>query len=204
MYAVHLSSSSAGDKLKQEHHFCCHFQSDSSLSVTKAMATNNESATNGGAFTCFNVNCYATFRTERGLKQHLWRSVSCGTYMSEPRPVLAASVGILHESTWRRRLGYGVESLRVNRFMNADPPSYEPYEVFEYSENFDHAEDDGIDDEAELNNNPLVSIDDVAISCPVFHAMMERILSSERHAIMVLRHDVEHRNTGRELFLFTQ
>ena len=63
--------------------------------------------------------------------------------------------------------------------MNADPPSYEPYEVFGYFENFD-ADDDGIDDKAELNNNPLVSIDDVAISCPVFHAMMERILSSER------------------------
>ena len=80
--------------------------------------------------------------------------------------------------------------------MNADPPSYEPYKVFDYSENFD-ADDDGIDDEAELNNNPLVSIvDDVAISCPVFHAMMEpRILSSkERHAIMVLRHDVKHWN----------
>jgi hypothetical protein len=74
-----------------------------------------------GAFTCFNVNCYATFRTERGLMQHLWRSVSCGRYTSEPRPVLAASVGILHERTWRRRLGYGIEYLRVNRFMNADP-----------------------------------------------------------------------------------
>ena len=90
--------------------------------------------------------------------------------------------------------GAGVVSLRVNRFMNADPPSFEPYKVFDYSENFDHAEDDGIDDKAELNNNTLVATYDVAISCPVFHDMMERILSGERHTIMVLRHDVKHQN----------
>ena len=62
------------------------------------MAANRESALHHAlhhaTFTCFNVNCYATFKTERGLKQHLWRSEICGKYMSEPRQVLAASVDI--------------------------------------------------------------------------------------------------------------
>ena len=94
-------------------------------------------ASQSGAFTCFNVNCYAMFKTERGLRQHLWRSAPCQEYMSVPRP-LAASLGIVHESTWRRRLGYGIESSRLNPFMSAVPPSYEPYEVFDYSANFDN------------------------------------------------------------------
>ena len=114
------------------------------------MASNSESASQHDAtFKCFNVNCYALFKTERGLKQHLWRSVNCGKYMSEPRPVLAASIGIVRESNWRRRVGYGIESSRVNPFMSSDPPSYEPYEVFDYATPFD-ANDDGIDDRVAL------------------------------------------------------
>ena len=76
--------------------------------------------------------------------------------------------------------------------MSADPASHEPYKVFDYSANFDA--DDGIDESVELYDNSTEGIDDVAISCPVFHAMMERIQANQRHAIMVLRHDVEHRN----------
>jgi hypothetical protein len=82
--------------------------------------------------------------------------------------------------------------------MSADPPSYEPYSVFDYSGNVD-ADDDFLDDEmvGEWDDNNCTAVgmlDDVAVSCPVFHAMMERNLASERHAIMVLHHDVEHRN----------
>ena len=87
--------------------------------------------------------------------------------MSEPRPVLAASVGIVHESTWCRRVGYGVEASRVNPFMSADPPSYEPYKVFDYSANFD-ANDDGLDEWVEFTDNTMVSMDDAAFSCPIF------------------------------------
>ena len=82
--------------------------------------------------------------------------------MSEPRPLLAASVGIVHESTWCRRVGYGIEASRVNPFMSADPPSYEPYKVFDYSANFD-ANHDGLDDWVELTDK-----DDAAFSCPIF------------------------------------
>jgi hypothetical protein len=145
-----------------------------------------------GAFTCFNVNFYATFKTERGLRQHLWQSGQCRDYMSEPRP-LAASLGIVHESTWRRRFGYGVESSRLNPFMSAVHQSYEPYEVFDYSANFD--EDDGMyEQEVEMNHNSTRGIGDVAISCPVFHATMERLQAGDCRAIMVLYHDLEHRN----------
>ena len=113
--------------------------------------------------------------------------------MLEPRPALASCIAIDHESTWRRRMGCGVEALRINPFMlSADPPSYEPYEGFEFAADFD-ADIDGVDERVDLHNNAMVGIvDDVAISCPVFHAMMERIQARERHAVMVLRHDVEH------------
>ena len=161
------------------------------------MSGNDEAAASPHAgFTCFNINCYTTFRTERGLRQHLWRSDACREYMSLPRP-LADSINIIRESTWCRRLGYGVESSRLNPFMSADPPSYEPYAVFDYSANVD-ADDDFMDDDerVEWDDNSCTAglLDDVAVSCPVFHAMMERIGATERHAIMVLHHDVEHRN----------
>ena len=161
------------------------------------MAPNNEAASHPASFTCFNINCYSSFKTERGLRQHLWRNDACRDYMtSEPRNPLAASIGIVHESSWCRRFGYGVESLRLNPFMNAEPPSYEPYEVFGHSASFDA--DDDIDERVELNDEPTAAagivLDDVAISCPVFHALMERIQASERHSILVLQHDVEHRN----------
>jgi hypothetical protein len=65
-------------------------------------------------------------------------------------------------------VGYGIESLRMNPFMCADPPSYEPCEGFEYAADFD-ADDEGVDERVELHDNPRVGIvDDVAISCPVF------------------------------------
>ena len=184
--------------------FICVYLHFSSGVIIIRMASNSESASQRDApFKCFNVNCYALFKTERGLKQHLWRSVDCGKYMSEPRPVLAASVGIVRESNWRRRVGYGIESSRVNPFMSSDPPSYEPYEVFEdFAAHFD-ADDDGIDNRVALTDNTCwVSMQDVAISCPVFHARMERIQASQRHAIMVLHHDVEHRNIVNLLKLF--
>ncbi len=98
-----------------------------SSSVVIIMSGNNEAAPPHAGFTCNNVNCCNTFRTERGLRQHLWRSDACRRYMSLPRPLVADSVNITCESTWRRRLGYGVESSRLNPFMSADPPSYESY-----------------------------------------------------------------------------
>jgi hypothetical protein len=94
------------------------------------MEANNGTTSHHPAFTCFNVNCYARFKTEQGLCPHLWQSNTCGDYMSEPRP-LAASIGIVHDSTWCRRLGYGIESLRLNPFMSANPVSYDPYKVFD-------------------------------------------------------------------------
>jgi hypothetical protein len=80
--------------------------------------------------------------------------------------------------------------------MSADPPSYQPYTVFDSSENVD-ADNDFLDEErVEWNDNSCTVglLDDVAISCPVFHAMMERIGDREHNAIMVLHHDVEHQN----------
>jgi hypothetical protein len=77
--------------------------------------------------------------------------------------------------------------------MSADPPSYEPYKVFDYSANFD-ADDDGLDEWVEFTDNTMVSMGDAALSCPAIHARIERIQGSDCLAIMVLHHDVEHRN----------
>jgi hypothetical protein len=90
-------------------------------------------------------------------------------------------------------LGYGVESLRLNPFMNAEPPLYKPYKGFGHSSSFD-ANDD-IDQRVELNDEPTAAgvLDDVAVSsCPVLNALMECIQGSERHSILILQHDVEH------------
>ena len=46
------------------------------------MAPNNEAASRPASFTCFNINCYSSFKTERGLRQHLWRNDACRDYMT--------------------------------------------------------------------------------------------------------------------------
>ena len=171
-----LCHQSAEEEEHQEHQGCGGIPSFAII-----MSENNEAAT---GFTCFNINCYTTFRTERGLRQHLWRSDACREYMSLPRPPVADGVNVPCESSLRRRWGYKVESLRLNPSMSADPPSYEPYAVFDFSADV-NVEGDFIDDEmvCEWDDNSCVAIgmlDDVAISCPVFYAMMERIVTSER------------------------
>ena len=99
---------------------------------------------------------------------------------------------------------YGVESTRLNPGMNTDPPSHTPYEGLDYGTN----DDDGNDDRCELNNemfnahldqSPITAtlfpgIDNSA-SPAVVNAYMERIQAKDRHALMVLQRDVEHRCT---------
>ena len=113
-------------------------------------------------------------------------------------PPVAGSIAIVRESTSGRRMGYGVESLRLNPFMGSDPPSYEPYQVFDHSTaaTFDAADDYDINNEGvQLNDNSTVHVQTgVAVCCPVFHAMMERIQARKRMAIKVLHHNIEHRN----------
>jgi hypothetical protein len=136
-----------------------------SPSVVFIMPGNNEAASIHAGFTCFNVNCYITFRTERGLWQHLWQSDACCEYMSLPRPLVANTVEITCESTWCRCLGYGVESSRLNPFMSADPSSYESYEVFDYSANVD-VDNDFMDKMVEwddTNCTVAMLLDNVAI-----------------------------------------
>ena len=69
--------------------------------------------------------------------------------------------------------------------MSADPPLYE---VFDYSANVDT--NDGFMDEMvewDDNNCTVGLLDDVAISCRVFHAMMEHIgAMGWHHAIMMV------------------
>lgn len=72
-------------------------------------------------FHCFNINCYQRFRTERGLRSHLWRSSLCQEYMS--RAWIDVSVETVSTS---RLVGYGVESTRLDFDMNTNVPLYAP------------------------------------------------------------------------------
>ena len=96
---------------------------------------------------------------------------------------------------------YGVESTPLNPGMNTDPPLHTPYERFDYGTN----DDDGNDGRCKLNNemcnahlnqSPITTTlcpgIDNSTSPAVVNAFMECIQAKDRHALMVLEHDVEH------------
>ncbi|KAI2501411.1 hypothetical protein MHU86_13078 [Fragilaria crotonensis] len=107
-----------------------------------------------------------------------------------------------------RRPCYGVESTRLNPGMDTNPPTHMPFEEFDYgTTGYDDGNDDDDDNEndknemcfnaQQLDQLPITTtlfpgIDNTA-SPAVVHALMERIRANERHAVMVLQHDVEHR-----------
>ena len=106
-----------------------------------------------------------------------------------------------------RRPCYGVESTRLNPGMDTNPPTHMPFEEFDYgTTGYDDGNDDDDDNEndknemcfnaQQLDQLPITTtlfpgIDNTA-SPAVVHALMERIRANERHAVMVLQHDVEH------------
>jgi hypothetical protein len=79
--------------------------------------------------------------------------------------------------------------------MVADPPCMNCTKFSTIQTNID-ADNDFMDKRVQWDedNCTVVMIDDVAITYPVFHATMEHIKAMERHAIMVLHHNVEHEN----------
>ena len=89
-------------------------------------------------FACYNINCYSAFRTERGLRQHLFRNAGCQQYMNHNGMRLNSSVNDNERGgggapLLRRRASYGVECMRLNRMMNAIVvPIYCPFEVFDF------------------------------------------------------------------------
>jgi len=113
----------------------------------------------------------------------------------ESRPVTTGSIEIVAKS---RRRGYGVEATRVNASMDYNPPRYTPYEQFEDFETYvdDECLIAGEQEYVDEHENQLVGlpsgIDETVYSSGI-HARMERIKCQERHAIMILQHDLEHR-----------
>jgi hypothetical protein len=161
------------------------------------MALNREGSSPSEVFECFNINCYASFTSERGLRQHLWRSASCKEYMLIAPCPLASNLEIVGG---QRRTGYSIESTRLNPAMSTDPPCYSPYKEFEYDDYAGNVDDDAgvdellADEESENNVSALVSAIDETVSSPVINAIMERLKARDRHAITVLQRDIEHRN----------
>ena len=103
---------------------------------------------------CFcNVSCYATsFKNKQGLCQHLCRSNTYRDYMSEARPLVAASVGIVQTKSrysTAQALGIWRWISTPNSFSECrSPASYNPYNIFDYSDHFDA--DNGINIRLEL------------------------------------------------------
>ena len=91
---------------------------------------NNEGSTVRG-FDCFNINWYARFKSERGLRPHLWQSSSCKDYMARQQAACDACVDSCQEIDSTTPFScYGVESTRLNPGMSTDPPLHTPYEGF--------------------------------------------------------------------------
>ena len=140
---------------------------------------------------------------------HLWRSSSCKDHMEKQQSQSRATVddGCPEIVSTMRRHCYDVQSTCLNQGMDTDPPSHTPFEEFDYGTNGNDGNDYDYDDDkdndinetfcnGELNQLPITTmlfsgIDNTA-SPAVVNALMECIRANERHAVMVLQHDVEH------------
>ena len=113
------------------------------------MSRNNEEGSTVRGFDCFNINCYAWFKSERGLRLYLWRSSSCKDYMARQQAASRTSVDGCQEIVSTTPLHYyDVEFTRLNPGMNTDPPSHTPYKGFNYGTN----DDNGNDGRCKLDN----------------------------------------------------
>lgn len=152
-------------------------------------------------FACYNVNCYSTFRTERGLRQHLFRNAGCQQYMNYNGTRLYGSVndnegGGGQAPLLRRRESYGVECMRLNRMMNAIVvPIYRPFEAFDFGATNYVFEVDECADVVTMDSSDDETRADVfcdSVSPPGLHGVMERIKARNRDALMLLQCDREH------------
>lgn len=148
------------------------------------------------SFECFNINCYRTFPTERGLRSHLWHNTSCNEYMLQDRPY--ASCRETSDGTILRP-GYGIQSTRLNPTMSTDAPFFSRYDEFDYDDDnsvvpdnnelLDVLEDERSDDELSMAAADI----DESFSSPAITAIMERIKHRDRASMTALCNDVEHR-----------
>ena len=160
------------------------------------------------SFSCFNINCYRKFPTEKGLRQHMWANESCKRYMSSGL-MYASSREIVDVDGSQRRSGHKTESMRLNPTMCTDAPSYRPYDEFDYDDflagSFDTDDDDvllpapGVVDMMDpavvaLYSVPAaVLIDDESFSSPSITAIMEQVKARDRASLTAMQHDTEHR-----------
>ena len=96
-----------------------------------------------------------------------------------------------------RRQAYGVQCTRLNHEMNAEFPSYAPYEEFQYgaADDFDGDDTSALDVMYGQLDGFASSISGLEnVSPSVLHGIMERMKASDRQSILNLQHDVEHRN----------
>ena len=97
------------------------------------------------SFSCFHMNCYRKFPTEKGLRQHTWANEACKRYMSSG--LMYASSSEIVDDQSQRRSGCKTKYMRLNPTMCTDAPSYSPYNKFlDYDEFFAGSFDTDNDD----------------------------------------------------------
>ena len=169
------------------------------------------------SFDSYNMHCFRDFPSEQGLCAHLWHRDSCKKYLSLQRPYASCWELVADES--QRRLGFGVQSTRLNPTMSIDAPLFSPYDKFDYDAFFDglldnddlalRTENDGflagIDDNEDNEVLLLVADDepadklfasaaliDESCSSPAITALMEQIKARDCTALAAMQQDVEH------------
>ena len=88
------------------------------------------SSTQEHPFERFNMNCYYTFPTERGLCSHLWHSALCKKNMLEDRPY--ALYQEMSDVTHLHPAYYGLQSTRLDPTMSTSVPLFSPFDEFDY------------------------------------------------------------------------
>ena len=141
-----------------------------------ALPANNRAALRHGAFTWFNVNGYASFKTERGLRQQLWRSDAC-SQCSHGVGTNASRCLKHRHCAWEYMVParHGIlqrwipTPQSLNRRQSHKPNNNYTTATFDF--------DYGIDDEVHLNEDSTVQDqDDVTICCPAFQTSLSPAL----------------------------
>jgi hypothetical protein len=146
-----------------------------------------------------NINCYRSFSSEKGLRQHWWQNVSCKNYVLVDCNANALCKELIDDGSQQRRRVYGIESMRLNPTMSTNAPFYGSYDEFDYCA-FDANDDDIFSKEDNKNVLQAVMDDNAAarmdksISSPAINAVMERMKARDRASLHAFRHDVEHRS----------
>jgi hypothetical protein len=169
-----------------------------SCSVTIVMASETPGSCTQHRFECYNMNCYRTFPTERGLRSHLWHSALFREYMLEERPY--TSCREMSDVT-QPRPAYGLQSTHLNPTMSMSLLLFSPFDEFDYGDSFAGYEDDkdydnGDDDNCDDDNDGLVVEDESTDRLSAAAAGIDESFSSPRQQSLPPRDVIKKAHRG--------